>query len=381
MRNKLYPSTDDDDAESQNASFCWWRAAQGANESDLVMGVDLGNLSALTPRLKLFREMERLNMVAHEGLDELRHKLLNYRSGDFWLRAGGIEKKDMDIPPMITLLLIGLSGSGKSSLVNLMYSVLGRSGLIPFAQTSCESSRYTTVLLEEHNVLRSPRSGFCVYDSRGVDKNKMEEGLDEVCSLMVNGVRHYQLRSRTGDESSMETQAQLSSARFVSRPVNCNVLVVNMVDIVNSMRAGDSATLEATRELFNFHAIRKSNENPILVLTHGDLLPAEERITARLKICEFLGVPETLGAYDIPCLTEQGILAEEVDPVTSYALSELVYRVLMQADRSHLPKRKAVDWVMLVFSWIICCIGSLFAILAYLFAKMGKKHKLRMKTL
>ncbi|KAL9661070.1 hypothetical protein QQ045_025889 [Rhodiola kirilowii] len=57
--------------------------------------------------------------------------------------------------------------------------------------------------------------------------------------------------------------------------------------------------------------IRKSSENSILVLTHGDLLPAEGRITARLKICEFLGVPETLGAYDIPCLTEQGILAEE----------------------------------------------------------------------
>lgn len=121
------------------------------------------------------------------------------------------------------------------------------------------------------------------------------------------------------------------------------------------------------------------DENPILVLTHGDLLTPDERITARLKICEFLGIPETSGAYDIPCLTEQGILPEEADPVTSYALCELVYRALMQADRSHLPKRKARDWIMLIFSRIMWCIGSLFAILAYLFAKMSKKHKLRVK--
>ena len=33
------------------------------------------------------------------------------------------------------------------------------------------------MFLEEHNVLRSMRSGFCVYDSRGVDLNRMREGL------------------------------------------------------------------------------------------------------------------------------------------------------------------------------------------------------------
>uniref|UniRef100_A0A7N0T2J7 Uncharacterized protein n=1 Tax=Kalanchoe fedtschenkoi TaxID=63787 RepID=A0A7N0T2J7_KALFE len=376
MRSRLYSSAEDDDAESQNASFCWWRAAQEPADN-VASALNLANLSLLTPRLRLLREMERLNMVAHEGLDELRHKLLTYRAGDFWLRAGGIEKKDMDIPPMISLLLVGLAGSGKSSLVNLMYSVLGRSGLIPFAQTSSESSSYTTILLEEHNVLRSPRSGFCVYDSRGIDKNRVEEGLDEVASLMVNGVRHYQLCSRAGDDSLID--AHLPSARFATRPVNCAIVVADMADIVKSLRAGDPTPLDATRDLFNLHAIRKSNENPILVLTHGDQLPAEERVTARLKICEFLGVPGTSGAYDIPCLTEQGILPEEADPVTSYALSELVYRVLMQADRSHLPKRKVKDWIMLVFSWIMCCIGSFFAMLAYLFARMSKKHKLKMK--
>lgn len=61
---------------------------------------------------------------------------MNYRAGDFWLPVGGIKKEDMEISPVITIVLVGLSASGKSSLINYMYSVLGRSGLIPFAQTS-----------------------------------------------------------------------------------------------------------------------------------------------------------------------------------------------------------------------------------------------------
>lgn len=71
-----------------------------------------------------------------ESLDEVRQKLMSYKSGDFWVPIGGIKKENMDIPPVNTILLVGFHNAGKSSLVNLMYSVLGQSGLIPFAQTS-----------------------------------------------------------------------------------------------------------------------------------------------------------------------------------------------------------------------------------------------------
>lgn len=90
----------------------------------------------------MLRELERLALVAHEGLSELRHKLLVYRSGDFWMPTGGISKEQMDIPPQITILLAGFSASGKSSLVNLMYSVLGRSGLVPFTVTQTSSGKF-----------------------------------------------------------------------------------------------------------------------------------------------------------------------------------------------------------------------------------------------
>ncbi|KAK9282301.1 hypothetical protein L1049_005215 [Liquidambar formosana] len=139
MKNRLSLSDEDEEFEPSKSVYCWWRRAAKFDES-VKLKVELPNISTLTPRLKVLRELERLALVAVEGLDELRHKLLAYCSGDFWVPTGGIKKEEMDIPPAITILLVGFSGSGKSALVNLMYSVLGRCGLIPFAQTSGESN-------------------------------------------------------------------------------------------------------------------------------------------------------------------------------------------------------------------------------------------------
>ena len=129
-------------------------------------------MSKLTTRIRSFKELERLALVAsgniyscssstdhdheheHElgaGANELRHKLLMYRSGDFWMPTGGISKDKMDIPPVVTILLVGFSASGKTSLVNLMYSVLGRSGLVTFAQTSSSSSSSSGTLRTDYS--------------------------------------------------------------------------------------------------------------------------------------------------------------------------------------------------------------------------------------
>lgn len=112
-------------SQEQESPFCWWKSVP-----------EYKSLTSSSLMLKVLREMERLCMVSEHGVDELKHKLMVYKSGDFWLPIGGINKEDMEIPPVITVLLVGLTASGKSSLVNLMYSVLGISGLIPFSQTS-----------------------------------------------------------------------------------------------------------------------------------------------------------------------------------------------------------------------------------------------------
>ncbi|GKD17517.1 P-loop containing nucleoside triphosphate hydrolase, partial [Tanacetum coccineum] len=117
------------DQEEPNTRFCWWKTIP---EFTSLKTSSTSSLSIF----KVLREMERLCSISEHGLDELKHKLMVYKAGEFWLPIGGLKKENIDIPSEITVLLTGLSGSGKSSLVNLMYSVLGRSGLIPFSQTS-----------------------------------------------------------------------------------------------------------------------------------------------------------------------------------------------------------------------------------------------------
>lgn len=118
---------------------------------------------------------------------------------------------------------------------------------------------------------------------------------------------------------------------------------------------------------------------PILLLTHGDELTPEERIEGRIRLCEFLGISETAGVYDVACHNEQGpMLADEMDPVTAYAVSESIYRALLVADRCHPPKRSPKDWFVLVITWAMWALSSLFAFLADFCSSLGKRnHKLR----
>lgn len=118
-----------------------------------------------------------------------------------------------------------------------------------------------------------------------------------------------------------------------------------------------------------------ADQNPILVLTHGDKLNAEERLDARMKICQFLGISETSGVYDIACLTECGVVAEECDPVTAYALTEAVYRALLVSDMSHLPRKNFKDKLSYMVSWVLLLIGSFFAFLARVFSGPSRKHR------
>ncbi|ONH94079.1 hypothetical protein PRUPE_8G269000 [Prunus persica] len=395
MKNQLLCSSTDESTTDENDeeywprsvaanNNCWWRS-WGAKFDVKMMKVD--------PRMRVVRELERLALVAthshHEGLNELRHKLHMYRSGDFWMPIGGITKENMDIPPLATILLVGFSASGKTSLVNLMYSVLGRSGLVPFAQTSPpETGSYSSnhssksrssMVLKEHNVLRSLRSGFCVFDSRGFEYDQTGEGVEEqVSNWMSDGVRHNQVCLRPGDDAALMEHEEYSASKCVRRRVNCAMVVANMAEIYKALQAGDSKPMEATRQLFcSVNAFTNCNddERPILILTHGDMLSTEERIEGRLKICESVGVSETSGVYDIVCLTEYGFLAEESDPVSAYAVTEAVYRALLISDRTHSPKKSLEDWALLVLSWIMCFLGSLFALLAQICLKLGRHSK------
>jgi hypothetical protein len=126
------------------------------------------------------------------------------------------------------------------------------------------SSNYTTMFMEEHNVSRSMKSGFCVYDSRGFEFDQMGENLEELSSWMTDGVHHNQLCLRSGDNAltkhDMENLASKSSSKFVRRRVNCAMVVANIAEIYNAYKAGDFKPLEAIRELFCSPLLRKSSK-------------------------------------------------------------------------------------------------------------------------
>ncbi|CAK9180156.1 unnamed protein product [Ilex paraguariensis] len=251
-------------------------------------------------------------------------------------------------------------------------------------QSSLENAaNQKTLFLEEHNVLRSMRSGFCVYDTRGFEYDRVDESLEELSEWITDGVHHNQLCLRSGDRlSSSKDELGInflrSSSQFANRRVNYVMVVANVAEIYKALKASDSNPLEALRQLFCSPALRKRNEDPILILTHGDKLSMEDRIDGRLKICEYLGIMETTGVYDIVCITEYGLLAEEFDPISAYALTEAVYRALLMSDRSHLPKRRIWDWAVLVLSFFMCCLGAFFAFLAHFFNKLGQRDKLKL---
>ncbi|KAL5996270.1 hypothetical protein ACLOJK_026344 [Asimina triloba] len=374
------PDDSVDGGDDSPLPSCWWRSANQLNGCIARLKVDVASITSLSPRIKILRELERLALMAPEALDDIRHKLASYRAGDFWLPTGGVKKEDMNIPPVITILLVGFAGSGKTSLVNMMYSVLGRAGLIPFAQSSAQlksgffagySANYQTKFLEEHNVLRSTRNGFCVFDTGGVDYDRMGESLERLSEWMADGVQHHQPCTWSGDDEGALSWLESSRSKYARRRVNCPVLVANAAEIYRAFKGGNSRPLEATRELFYFPAIRRCNENPMLILTHGDELSAEERLGAREKICEFLGVSVATGAYDIVCLTEHGILAAESDPVTAYTLAEATYRALLFSDRSHAPRTTLKEEALAWLSWAMWSIAAFFAFLACCFSKLG----------
>ncbi|KAG5251876.1 ATP binding protein [Salix suchowensis] len=274
-------------------------------------------------------------LIAQEGLDEVRYKLQMYRSGDFWVPTGGIKKEEMDVPPVITILLVGFSGSGKSS-------------------PNASASKYTTMYMEEHNVMRSWQGGF-VCTILGFSYGKIGDALEELSIWMSDGVRHNQLCLRSGDdvllEDDSETAGLRSSSKFVQRTVDFSMVVVDMAE------GSDSKPLEAARELFHSPALRNCSKPyslPSISSSRGCL--EYERL--------------------IVCLTEHGFLAEESDPATASAVTDAVYRALLISDRRHFPQKKLQDWAAFLFSGLVCLMGVLFAFLV-ICSKLGRRGRLQ----
>lgn len=114
--------------------------------------------------------------------------------------------------------------------------------------------------LEEHNVLRSPRSGFCVYDTRGLDQDRMEEGLDEVSTWMLDGVVHKQPCFRPGNGMANGVGV-LTNSMYMKRKVNSVMVVADLSQIVKAFNCGELKSLEALKDLFYLSTLRNSSKS------------------------------------------------------------------------------------------------------------------------
>ena len=107
-------------------------------------------------------------------------------------------------------------------------------------------------------MLRSMRNGFCIFDSRGLEYDRLCEGLDEVSEWMEEGVRHCQLLRSSGKIEASTSSSSAAVKRFVRRRVNCVMVVVSVSEIYRSLVAGDFGPLQATRELFHAPSINST---------------------------------------------------------------------------------------------------------------------------
>lgn len=124
---------------------------------------------------------------------------------------------------------------------------------------SSTNSELTTMTLEEHNVLRSTKAGFCVYDSRGFRfGDPMDETLMELSQWTNEGVQHNQLCYISGDDFGLGSTS--TPTRFVKRHVNCVMVVANMSFMYDCFKASHSSSLESTKLLFSYSALKTASE-------------------------------------------------------------------------------------------------------------------------
>lgn len=188
MRSNCLSLSSGDANEGSGPPFYWWRSAEEFHENGRLK-IDLSK--HLQPHSQA--QTAQRNGEAGATLPRSYGRLAPQDHGlplRGSLPSDGRNQQGRNAGP--TILLVGIVGTGKSSLAHLMYSVFCRSGLIPFAQTSRNSSDCRTMYLEEHNVRRSTRTGFCVFDSRGVEYDRMSESLNDVWEWMEDGVHHRQ---------------------------------------------------------------------------------------------------------------------------------------------------------------------------------------------
>lgn len=333
-------------------------------------------------RLSMYKEiLQCCELEIHSNdLKREKQKILSYRPGAWIEQVGGLKSCDYDIPKTTCLLLVGPSGSGKSSLINRISKVFEDDKFAPVrAQESYNSLIGDgTYFLQEYMIPRDSNS-ICLYDTRSLlDNSHKDENIRMLNRWMTKGVHHGELLVRNTDNQTLRQSLEVKAYKkgyFSSktRKVNFVIYVVNGLLVLKALQnAGDLETeyVETIVSTFNCPFLSFKDDKPVLVFTHGDLLSFSDRALVRAHLGSLLGIPPSKQIFDIP----------DCDcPATESAIIGMLRYSLAHADRNFPQKSKVMNKVHKI-SLSLCMIFLILGIgVAMDLAQNRKAHVARLK--